>query len=142
MENYFGILRFAFLILLSLFLFEIIRTLNRNLESEAKSRSSDRITSLKVIEGAKFLGVEENHVYKIPDQCSLGRNQNNFIVVEDPFSSNFHAVIIKKKGKYYLSDMDSKNGTFHNDQQVSRNISLNKNDIIRIGGVRFKFDIE
>lgn len=34
------------------------------------------------------------------------------IVIEDPKASNPHAKIVKKKGEFYLQDMNSKNGTY------------------------------
>ena len=139
MENYFGLLRYAFLVLMSLFLFEVIRTLTRNLEENGSEKQQKKPVFLYVINGADYLGVEEGHIYKFTRQCSMGRNRNNNIVIEDPCSSNFHAVVMRKKGNYYLSDMESKNGTYHNDTKVTREVLLEKDDKIRIGNVEFKF---
>lgn len=140
MENYFGLLRYAFLILLSIFLFEVIRTLTRNMEEDPKPTSSEKTVQLIVIEGEKFLGVEKGYSYKFTKQCSIGRNRNNCVVIEDPFSSNFHSMIMKKRGKFYLSDMESKNGTFLNDEKVEKDICLNKDDTVRIGNVVLRFE--
>ncbi|MDE0120088.1 MAG: FHA domain-containing protein [Bdellovibrionales bacterium] len=38
------------------------------------------------------------------------------VAIEDPKASNPHAKIVKKKGRFYLQDSESKNGTFFNDE--------------------------
>ncbi|MCD4784002.1 MAG: FHA domain-containing protein [Candidatus Eremiobacteraeota bacterium] len=144
MESSFGILRFLFLILLSLFLFEIMRILNRNMkESHRKNGTKKRRNAfLKLIAGEEYIGAKKGHVFRIKKQCSIGRDNENNIVIEDPFSSNFHSIIVEKNRKYYLSDMDSKNGTVHNGIQTSGKILLEEGDMIEVGHMKFKFEVE
>lgn len=144
MESSFGILRFVFLVLLSLFLFEIMRILNRNMkESPRKNESKKkRKAFLKLVDGEEYIGAKKGHIFRIKKQCSIGRNEENNIVIEDPFSSNFHTIIVEKNGKYYLSDMDSKNGTIHNGIQIGGKITLEDGDMVGVGHIKFRFEVE
>ena len=42
---------------------------------------------------------------------SRDKGEDGDIFIEDPQASNPHAEIVKKKGSFYLQDLDSKNGT-------------------------------
>jgi len=143
-EGYFGILRFVFLIMLSLFLFEVMRILNRNMkESPQKTVSRKKNKAfLKLVEGDEYIGDKKGYIFRVKKRCSIGRNKENNIVIEDPFSSNFHTIIVEKNGKYYLSDMDSKNGTIHNGIKISRKVLLEDGDMVELGHMKFRFEVE
>lgn len=60
------------------------------------------------------------------------------VVLTDQFMSARHAVIRHEEGSFVLVDLDSTNGTFVNDQQVSKE-ELIDNDRIRLGKSDLKF---
>ncbi len=66
----------------------------------------------------------------------IGRGESNAICIkDDPLVSRKHALIEYVKGKYYISDLDSTNGTYVNNHPVKKDekIELFPGDIIRIG---------
>ena len=68
-------------------------------------------TRLKII----FLnGPHKGKEFSVKAGVVLSRNvvEKNDIAIEDVGASNPHAEIVKKKGRFYLNDMDSKNGTY------------------------------
>ena len=74
---------------------------------------------------------------KIPiiSRITVGRDQSNAIVLEDPLASRFHAVIQKVKDEYFIEDLGSTNGTFVNTEPVPRGkyVRLRHVDTILIG---------
>jgi|WetSurMetagenome_2_1015567.scaffolds.fasta_scaffold333017_2 pSer/pThr/pTyr-binding forkhead associated (FHA) protein len=52
--------------------------------------------------------------------------------------SRHHSMILGKDGKYVISDLNSTNGTFVNNYQIS-NREIIDGDLIKLGDVEFKF---
>lgn len=66
------------------------------------------------------------------DGITIGRNDDNLIVIDNLAVSGFHARIDKAGSEYILTDLQSTNGTFVNDQKVSSH-KLTHGDNIVIG---------
>lgn len=65
---------------------------------------------------------------------TIGRHEDNDVFVDDPCASRHHLQIIQHDdGHYSLADFGSTNGTFINGQQISGEVDLNINDVVRIG---------
>lgn len=65
---------------------------------------------------------------------TIGRNEDNDVVVNDLHASRYHLQIIQHDdGHYTLSDFGSTNGTYVNGQKISGEINLSLSDIVRIG---------
>jgi Protein of unknown function (DUF3662)/FHA domain len=69
---------------------------------------------------------------------TLGRLQDNDVVVDDSGASRQHARIREADGEYVLSDLGSTNGTLLNDESV-RESTLADGDRITIGETVFEF---
>ncbi|MBN1350239.1 FliM/FliN family flagellar motor switch protein [candidate division KSB1 bacterium] len=69
---------------------------------------------------------------------SIGRSVTNDITLNDRYVSREHTQIVARKGRFYLKDIGSTNGTFLNRQHLEENIEtpLSDGDIIQIE--RFK----
>lgn len=77
---------------------------------------------------------------------SIGRHQDNDIQIDDSAVSGHHAKIegvanehFSQFSEFYLTDLDSTNGTFINNMKLSKRQRLRHNDVVRIGWNRFKF---
>jgi pSer/pThr/pTyr-binding forkhead associated (FHA) protein len=70
---------------------------------------------------------------------SLGRSVSNDVVLTDKSVSRQHAVIYCLKGKFYIEDIGSTNGTMVNNGALSSRIELNSGDVIRLGITRLLF---
>ncbi|HLM02345.1 MAG TPA: sigma 54-interacting transcriptional regulator [Pyrinomonadaceae bacterium] len=66
------------------------------------------------------------------ESVTLGRAENNEIVLSDGDVSRCHCSIKEAGGNYYLKDLDSRNGTFLNNEPVKEAV-LRHGDCIRIG---------
>ena len=72
----------------------------------------------------------------------IGRNREVCdYVIEDRGVGRAHAQIRKVDSFYFIEDMDSKNGTFVNDEKISSNqqYKLNRNDKVTIANVEYLF---
>jgi hypothetical protein len=72
--------------------------------------------------------------YPLRDSASLtiGRRDTNDVVIEDPAVSGHHAKIDALQDRFVLTDLQSKNGSFVNEQLVNSHW-LKHEDIITIG---------
>jgi ABC transport system ATP-binding/permease protein len=82
-----------------------------------------------------FITTGEGRIYGMPllkKEATIGRSQDNDVVLPDQTVSRKHARITKSENGYLLTDLGSFNGTFVNDRPV-REAPLNHKDRIKIG---------
>jgi hypothetical protein len=71
---------------------------------------------------------------------TVGKATGSDITLHDPAVSAMHASISYKDGKFVITDLDSTNGTFiNNDSDPLARVELRDNDIIRVGETSLKF---
>lgn len=66
------------------------------------------------------------------DETLIGRGNDSDIVLPERQVSRYHLKIHYRDGRYLLEDLDSKNGTFLNGQQVKGTVSIQDGDEIQI----------
>ncbi len=66
------------------------------------------------------------------DELLIGRGTDADVVLPERQVSRYHLKIHYRDGRYFLEDLDSKNGTFLNGQQVKGTVSLQDGDEIQI----------
>ncbi len=72
------------------------------------------------------------------EEVTIGRGDNNVLVFFDPKVSRNHAKIEKKGKNYFVTDLDSFNGTRIN-QELIKSVELKHGDEIRIGKASLVF---
>jgi pSer/pThr/pTyr-binding forkhead associated (FHA) protein len=65
-------------------------------------------------------------------EITIGRSPNSDIQIDNLVVSKRHARLMKNNGQYVVEDLKSTNGTFLNDEKVSKSV-LKHNDIVTIG---------
>jgi len=92
--------------------------------------------ALEVLEGP----LAASWLQLLPAQTTLGREDDNNIVLDEDRVSRHHAVIIHEGGVFWLQDLGSANGTFVDERtRVEGRQVLIHGQRIRIGGVLFRF---
>ncbi|MGZ3623608.1 MAG: TIR domain-containing protein, partial [Ktedonobacteraceae bacterium] len=78
------------------------------------------------------------------ERLTIGRTQDNQLVLNDPAVSSHHAEILLKEQGYWITDVGSTNGTFVNQQALDRHIPylLHPRDVIRISNTTFSFEVD
>ncbi len=72
---------------------------------------------------------------------TIGRRTDNDIVIDNLAVSGLHARIDNHAGKYQLTDLESKNGTFVNGESIA-SCRINHKDVITIGKHKLVVDLE
>ncbi len=87
-----------------------------------------------------WLELPDGRTFWLKDRCTIGRQPDNDLVIDLPALSRHHALLATGGGRYTLSDLHSRNGTFVNRAPVTRPIPLRDGDEIRFGdvGVRYR----
>ncbi len=73
---------------------------------------------------------------------AIGRAEDNTLILDDPYTSAHHALILWREGRWWLEDLDSHNGTFLNDEPVTRPVLLSPGDTVLIGKTELIFETE
>lgn len=81
-------------------------------------------------------------VYSLRPITAVGRAADNDIVLNDPFASAHHALILWRDGRWWIEDLGSQNGTWLNDELVPRLAALAFGDLIRIGQTELFFEAD
>jgi hypothetical protein len=143
MEIFTGLSRFIFLALLSLFMLEILRILNKDLNKGERARKTCARSQayLIVTAGHHLLGIPADHGYVLEEMLTVGRSSDNDVVADSQFVSGSHAAIYKKEGSYYAKDLGSKNGTLLNGNPLGgQERPLSDGDQVQIGEIIFSFE--
>ena len=79
-------------------------------------------------------------------EVRIGRHPENDIQIDEISVSGRHALIeavpnqhLEGTVDYYISDSQSTNGTFVNDNRIVNRVRLNSHDLVRIGWNLFRF---
>lgn len=92
----------------------------------------------------KFL-VEDRGGFRqlsIDKLMTIGRSQNNDLVLNANFASRRHAWVWRQGDQVIIEDLSSMHGTFVNGQRITMPRFLNYNDVITIGEARLTFVAE
>ncbi len=73
------------------------------------------------------------------EETTIGKGTQNDILLADPSVSGSHAMIRFDNGKFVLSDLGSRNGTYINDQRVIEPRPIHHGDLVRMGHCTITF---
>lgn len=81
--------------------------------------------------------------FRLEGRATLGRSEQNNILLPDGRSSRVHAALDPMASGYFLTDLNSTNGTLLNDQPLTpmQPAALKNGDVITIGDTRMRVDV-
>jgi hypothetical protein len=129
--------------LLYLFLMAVFVVLWRDMRAAAPVSLPPAQTpdgQLIVLEGNQ--DIQAGAALSLQPFTTLGRGAANTIVVPDTFASAEHAIIALRGGQWWLEDRGSRNGTTLNDVRIEAPVVLGDSDVIGIGRVKLRVEIE
>ena len=74
------------------------------------------------------------------DEVTLGRSQDCTLVLEDDFASGRHARLIRRGSDWFIEDLDSRNGTWLNNQRIDQLERLSAGAEVRIGQTNVRME--
>ncbi len=147
------VLKLAFLVLLYLFIWRIVRSASRDLRlpQESMILSPQQASALLAQPTAREYGrlivlesssLDEGDTYPIDSNAlTLGRGSDNHVPLpSDEFASGSHARFAPRRDGVYLEDLGSTNGTFVNGIKLTGERRLVPGDIVRIGETELRFE--
>lgn len=133
------LLRLAMVALLYLFLAWVIRALWADLRAGNRSAGAVPGARLIVVDGGTEL-YRPGESFPVRVVTTIGRLDDNALVVEDEFVSSHHAVLRRERGVWWLSDVGSTNGTWANERKVERPVMIKPGDTLRFGRLQVRFE--
>jgi hypothetical protein len=149
------ILKIAFLVLLYLFIWRIVRTASRDLRlpqesfilrpEQAEAAGLRRATApaqaqLVVLKSAALAEGERFTLDSAP--LTAGRSADNDIALDaDEFASGQHARFQPRADGIWIEDTGSTNGTYLNGIRITRPRKLAPGDVVRIGETDLRFEV-
>lgn len=146
------ILKLAFLVLLYLFIWRIVRTASRDLRLPQESfvlapaqaagllgRPRPQLGTIVVVKSPALAEGEAHSLDSSP--LTVGRGPENDLALEtDEFASARHARIEARRDGVWVEDIGSTNGTFVNGARVSQPRRLEPGDVIRVGETDLRYE--
>ena len=83
--------------------------------------------------------LKAGQIINLTAAVTMGRADDNGLVVRDKFCSQHHAMIFLQQGQRLLRDRNSTNGTLHNGQRLIQDVVLKSGDRITVGTVTFEY---
>lgn len=71
---------------------------------------------------------------------AIGRAQDNHVVIDDAFASSNHAIVAWRDNAWWVEDLNSHNGTYLNDERITKPKLLASGDRIGIGETVLRFE--
>jgi FHA domain len=149
------VLKVAFLVLLYLFIWRIVRSAARDIRAPQESMilgPQQAAAAGLVPPRARELGrfvvltspeLEPGDAYPLgPQPLTVGRGTagNDIALPADEFTSTRHARFEPRRDGVYVEDVGSTNGTFVNGMLLTREHRLAPGDVVRIGETYLRFD--
>ena len=148
------VLKIAFLVLLYLFIWRIVRSASRDVRLPQESmilgpqeaaalgfgRQPALSTGALVVIASDALG-EGDRIELDTAPLSIGRGDGNDIALDgDEFASTKHARIEPRRDGVWVEDIGSTNGTYINGVRLDRPRRLTPGDVLRVGGTDLRYD--
>jgi pSer/pThr/pTyr-binding forkhead associated (FHA) protein len=149
-------LKIAFIVLLYLFIWRIVRSASRDFrvgtagaqesmilrpgDAAALGAGGGQRAKLVVLKSPALDEGEEVPIDSLP--VAIGRGGQNEVPLDgDEFASAQHARFEAKRDGVWVEDMGSTNGTFVNGARVTTPRRLSKGDVVRVGQTDFRVEL-
>ena len=143
-------LKVAFLVLLYLFIWRIVRTASRDLRLPQDTMmlaaapgglavSAPKVGRLIVDESPSL---EQGLIVELDSQAvTVGRASANDLALDgDEYASSRHARIEPRRDGIWVHDLGSTNGTYVNGARIDRPRRLAPGDVVRVGETDLRFE--
>ncbi len=86
-------------------------------------------------------GISPGKRFELPNERSvIGRSMDCDVALDVPAISRRHAVVVQQQGRYFVEDLESRNGTFLNEKRIADRTPLGDGDQLMICDQTFLFN--
>jgi len=137
------ILRVVLALLLYSFLVALFRMLWQDVQAASRvAEARERRLGRLVVLDSRLPDLSPGTAFPLLSITSLGRAPTNTAPLPDDTASLEHALLHLRGGQWWLEDLDSRNGTRLNDAPVVQPALVVPGDVIGVGRVRLKMEVE
>lgn len=132
-------LRLTFAALLYLFLWQVARVIMRDLRQSAVQPRRKRATRAKlIVTDPAESNLATGTSFSINSKTTIGRHADCSIAIDEPTLSAVHARFETRDSAWYVTDMESTNGTFVNGRAVRGSVYIETDDVVQFGRLKFQ----
>lgn len=135
------VLQYGVLFFLFYFIYKLVCLMRSDVQPllrPLKKETSSKEAVLTIVEADDK--AMEGRRFAFSDMLSIGRGEENDIVMNDSYVSHHHAVLTLVNNLYVIEDLRSVNHTYINGNILNGKTYLQSGDLIRIGLVTFRFE--
>jgi pSer/pThr/pTyr-binding forkhead associated (FHA) protein len=141
------LLRIVAAIVLYLFLGGVVIVMWRDWRAVARQAEQRRETSARshgrlVVVASGQTELSPGQSFPLSVVTGLGRAPSNTVIVEDSFASSEHAILSLRNGRWWLKDLNSRNGTRLNGERLTAPAIVATGDEVGVGSVRLRLELE
>ena len=130
-------------LLLLLFVAALLLSIRRDMALTAAQVSARRRKHGQlVVIAAEDVPLDVGTAFPLLPVTSLGRAPANTVHVPDSYASSYHALLTLRTGRWWLEDRGSRNGTTLNEQPLDAPTVVSAGDVIGVGRVELKVELE
>ena len=136
-----GAFGLIFIVILYVIIYYALKIMYKDVKNGVKKKRPARANGsygLEIINSGNGRDLKEGSIIPIRSDLSIGRKDNNSIILSDQHVSGNHAKIVVRNNGLFLEDLNSTNGTYLNGKKISSRIKLSNKDEIQVGTAVFK----
>lgn len=115
-----------------------LKIMYKDVKNGGKKKVRRKTLGLEILYCEVPSNLRKGGVVPIQGDITIGRKQDNLIILDDPYVSAHHINIFHRNGEIFVEDLDSTNGTLVNDRRISGTALINSGDEIKVGSTVFK----
>lgn len=119
-------------------IFLSLRIMYKDVKNGDKRRRIKKTLGLEIISAGQNLNLKKGGVIPINGQLTIGRKNDNLLILTDSYVSSHHVKIFIKNTDYIIEDLGSTNGTLLNEERLEGKTLLSIGDEIKVGSAVFK----
>lgn len=134
------IFKFIIIAIVYLIIFTAFKIMYKDMKNSGSRKTTKRRKSfgLEVLDPGMNKSIRNGAVIPINREVTIGRKDDNSIVLNEGYVSGHHARVYLRNNQYILEDLNSTNGTALNGQKVENKVYIKNGDEIKIGSSLFK----
>lgn len=129
-----------FIVILYVIIYFALKIMYKDVKGGGRRRQPQGKKSygIEIVEIGEGENLKKGTVIPVKGIVSLGRKENNSLVLFDPHVSGNHARFVIRNNILFIEDLNSTNGTYVNGRKVTGRAKLFGKDEIKIGSTSFK----
>ncbi len=128
----------VFIVILYIIIILALRVMYKDVKAGGRKKVLKSSLGLEVIEAGENSTLKNGAIIPIKGVLTMGRKEDNVIMLDDQYVSGHHAKVYVKNSQYILEDLNSTNGTAVNGTSVKGRLYIQIGDEIKIGSLKFR----